>query len=345
MARHVRIRVSGGWYHVCTRGHNREGIFCCPRDREHFLELVEEMRGRFRVHVCAYCIMTTHYHLLVRTPEANISRAIQWLNGSYGIWFNKAHDRSGHVFGERFKAILLENGATGLEVSVYIHMNPVATKALGLGKMEKAVQGVGLGKPPSKDVVERRLDQLRRFPWSSYRAYAGYSKTAEWLDCGELLGRMGKTQGEQASRYRALVEDRIRQGVEEDLWEQVRWGAVLGGERFARKVRGRIVVSAQSRYRRDLRRRRSFDEIVRMVERLKGEKWETFRDRHGDWGRDLALWAGRQYGGLRLGELAAKTGVTSDAAVSMAVKRLLQISLQQEKIQRAIQAISEECEK
>ena len=345
MARHVRIRVSGGWYHVCTRGHNREGIFCCRGDREHFLALVEEMRGRFRVRVCAYCIMTTHYHLLVRTPEANISRAVQWLNGSYGIWFNKAHDRSGHVFGERFKAILLENGATGLEVSLYIHMNPVATKELGLGKKEKAVQGAGLGKRPSKDVVERRLDRLRRFPWSSYRAYAGYGKAADWLDCGHLLGRLGKTQEEQARRYRALLEDRVRQGVEEDLWEHVRWGVVLGGERFARKVRGRIVVSAQSRCRRDLRRRRSFDEIVRMVERLKGEKWETFRDCHGDWGRDLALWAGRQYGGLKLGELAAKAGGASDSAVSMAVKRLPQKALQQKAIQRAMHAISAECEK
>jgi len=76
--------------------------------------------------------MRTHYHLLVRTPEANISRAIQWLNGSYGIWYNKAHDRSGHVYGERFKAILVENGTMALEVNVCIHMNPVATREFGL---------------------------------------------------------------------------------------------------------------------------------------------------------------------------------------------------------------------
>ena len=90
MARHVRIRVSGGWYHVFTRGHNREDIFERDADREHFLGLVEEIRERCGVRVHAYCLMPNHYHLLVRTPEANVSRAIQWLNGSYGIWFNRS---------------------------------------------------------------------------------------------------------------------------------------------------------------------------------------------------------------------------------------------------------------
>ena len=345
MARQVRIRVSGGWYHVCSRGHNRETIFCCQRDREHFLELVEGMRERFRVRVCAYCIMNTHYHLLLRTPEANISQAVQWLNGSYGIWFNKLHERSGHLFGERFKAILVENGATGLEVSVYLHMNPVATKAFGLGKKERAVQAAGIGTPPSREVVERRLAKVRTFRWSSYRAYAGYGKAETWLDRGELLDRLGKTEEEQTTRYRALLEGRIRQGQDEDLWSQVRWGLVLGGERFARKVRGRIVVTVQSRNRRELRRRRDFDEIVRMVERRKGSKWEAFRDGYGDCGRDLVLWAGRQFGGLKLSELAVKVGAASDSAVSMAIKRLQQRSLQHRDIRRAMHAVTKECEK
>jgi len=87
MVRPVRIRVSGGWYHVCSRGHNRERIFSQRGDYVHFLELVETMRERFRVRVYAYCLMPNHYHVLVSTPEGNISRAIQWLNGSYGIWY------------------------------------------------------------------------------------------------------------------------------------------------------------------------------------------------------------------------------------------------------------------
>jgi REP element-mobilizing transposase RayT len=85
MARHVRIRVSGGWYHILARGHNRERIFGGEADYADFLGRLQEMRQRYRVRVVAYCLMPNHYHLLVRTPEANVSRAIQWLNGGYGI--------------------------------------------------------------------------------------------------------------------------------------------------------------------------------------------------------------------------------------------------------------------
>ena len=258
----MRIRVSGGWYHVFTRGHNRERIFACDEDCAHFLELVAAMRAQYRLRVHAYCLMPNHYHLLVRTPEANVSRAIQWLNGSYGIWYNKRHDRGGHLFGERFKGILVENGARGLEVSL----------------------------------------------------------------------------------YREMVEGRIRQGVEEDLWSQVRWGAVLGAERFARKVRGRIVIGPETRGRRDLRKRRDFEEIVRMVERMKGVSWMEFRDRYGDWGRDLALWAGRRFCGMRLADLGAKAGGIGNSAVTVAVQRLQQKARRQRNIRRAMKAITTECE-
>jgi hypothetical protein len=288
--------------------------------------------------------MPNHYHLLVRTPDANVSRAIQWLNGSYGMWYNRSHNRSGHLFGERFKAILLENGVRGLEVSVYVHMNRVATKEFGLGKKDKAVQSKGMGKPPAKQDVERRLENVRKFEWSSYRAYAGYEKMPEWLDGEGLLQRMGKGLDAQTKAYREMFEGRIRQGVEEDIWDKVRWGLVLGGERFARKVRGKIVVVQESSGRRELGRRRSFEEVVRMVERIKGEPWPAFRDRYGDWGRDLVLWAGRRFCGMRLSELSEKVGGIGNSAVTVAVGRLQQESLKQSSIRRAMQAMTRECE-
>ena len=124
---------------------------------------------------------------------------------------------------------------------------------------------------------------------------------------------------------------------------RVRWGLVLGGERFARKVRGRIVVTPESSGKRELGRRRDVDEVVRMVERIKREKWEVFRDRHGDWGRDLVLWAGRQYCGLRLGELAAKAGGVRDCTVTLAVRRLHERSLHDKALWRAMKAVAHEC--
>jgi hypothetical protein len=93
-------------------------LFGDDRNREHFIALLPEMRERFHVWVHAHALMDTHYHLLLGTPQANVSRALQWLNGSYAGWFNRRHDRTGHVFGERFRAVLVENAAWGLEASL-----------------------------------------------------------------------------------------------------------------------------------------------------------------------------------------------------------------------------------
>lgn len=340
MARHVRIRVCGGWYHVFSRGHNREEIFSERGDYEHFLGLLEEMRGRLGVRVYAYCLMPNHYHLLVGTPEGNISRAIQWLNGSYGVWYNRRHDRGGHLFGERFKAILVEDSAWGLEVSVYIHMNPVFTEKLGQGKKQKAAQRQGLGRPPAREEVEKRLKAIRGYEWSSYGGYAGYRKAEAWLDRSSLLKRAGK-EGEKS--YRELVEERIRQGEEEKLHEKIRWGLVLGKERFARKVRGRIQVNREHEGRRVLGKQWEFDALVGMVERIKGEEWESFRDRYGDWGRDLVLWAGWRHGGLLLRELGERAGGIDYATVASALRRLEQKARKDSSLRVAMRRMHKQC--
>ena len=95
MARSLRINIAGGWYHITNRGTERRAIFGDERDYRHFLELSGEMRERYTVQIHAYVLMPNHYHLLIRTPEANASRAIQWLNVSYGVWYNRRHNRVG----------------------------------------------------------------------------------------------------------------------------------------------------------------------------------------------------------------------------------------------------------
>jgi REP element-mobilizing transposase RayT len=340
------MSVAGGWYHVFSRGHNRERIFSDRVDYDHFLELLSEMRERYRVRVYAYSLMGNHYHILIKTPEGNISRAIQWLNGSYGVWHAKRHERSGHLFGGRFKAILVEGSAWGLEVSVYIHMNCVATMAMELGKTEREAQKAGLAKHPTSEQVERRLGKLREFKWSSYRAYAGYEKASAWLDIDGIRSRAGgEAAEEQEKRYVELVEDRIRQGVAEPLMSSVKWGVVLGGERFARKVRGKIRIFRESGGRRELTERREFADIVKMVERIKGKVWREFKDSHGDWGRDLALWAGRRYCGMTLSELGDKAGDVDYTAIAMALKRLEERAKKDKSLRSALKAVRTECEK
>jgi putative transposase len=316
MARPLRVDIEDGWYHVTARGDHRQVIFGDDRDHGHFVELLEEMRERFRVGVMAYVCMETHYHVMVRTPEANLSRAIQWLNISYSVWFNKRHEESGHVFQGRFKSIVVEGEAWGLELSQYVHLNPVRINALGQGKRQRAADRAGVSRPPTAEVLKRRLEKLRRYRWSSYRAYAGYCGKPGWLDSEDLLARAGGP-----AKYRKTVEDRIRQGVEESPWEQVKLGMVLGTAAFAKTVGAHLKSGREMPEKRGLRKTRGFEDVVAVVELLTGEKWGTFCERHGDKRRDLVLWVARRHTGLTLAELGRRAGGMDYAAVTMAVRR------------------------
>jgi REP element-mobilizing transposase RayT len=113
MARALRIERPGGRYHVTARGNERKAIYRSDTDRAHFLELLGEATEAFGIRVHAYVLMDNHYHLLVETPEANLSQAMQWLNVSYSVWFNRRHDRAGHLFQGRFKSVVVEDDAAG----------------------------------------------------------------------------------------------------------------------------------------------------------------------------------------------------------------------------------------
>ena len=301
---------------MTARGDHRQEIFSEEGDHGRFAELLEEMSERFRVGVMAYVCMGNHYHVMVRTPEANLSRAIQWLNISYSVWFNKRHRESGHVFQGRFKSIVVEGEAWGLELSQYVHLNPVRVKALGQGKPQRGADRAGVSRTPTADEVRKRLEKLRGYRWSSYRAYAGYCGTPGWLDMEELMARAGGP-----ARYREAVEDRIRQGVVESPWDQIKLGIALGAVEFAEKVRACVKSGREMPGQRDLREQVDFEDVVGVVDRLTGEGWPVYRERHGDKRRDLVLWVARRCTGLTLAEIGRKAGGMDYAAVTMAVRR------------------------
>ncbi|MCO5067754.1 MAG: transposase [Kiritimatiellae bacterium] len=317
MSRPLRIDIEGGWYHVTARGHNRRDIFLDRPDRQHFMELLEEMIVRHRVEVHAYVLMKNHYHLLVRTPDANLSQAIQWLNVSYSVWWNSKHQSCGSLFQGRFKAVVVEGGEWLLSLSQYIHYNPVAIKGLGLGKRERAAERKGWT-VPTKKMAAKRLEALRSYEWSSYPAYAGYEKIPAWLTTRAVLGQI---QGGHPG-YRKATEERLLAGQEEDFWASLRWGFVLGREAFAETVRKRLKVGRESSGRRRVRRRVAWPDLVRCMEELKKEPWSAFRDRRGDWGRDVTLWAARRLGGYTLAELAREVGAVDYTAIYQGVRRL-----------------------
>jgi len=325
MARALRIERLGGRYHVTARGNDRQAIFRNDADRLHFLELLAGLGARFGTRVHAYVLMDNHFHLLLETPEANLSRTMQWLGVSYSVWFNRRHQRAGHLFQGRFKAFLVENDSGWQEVARYVHLNPVRVAGLDLSKQQRAASRAGIVGEPPREVVARRLRILRQYRWSSYRGYAGYGAPLAWVWREPLersCGGRSQSRSERQAALRQYTEAAVRQGVVERPWDRLVAGLVLGNEAFARKLREEIRGNVREQGQiKALLPAVEWRRIIEALERAKGETWEGFSGRHGDWGRDAALWLGRRVGRLRLGELGVLVGGMDYAAVGQALRR------------------------
>jgi hypothetical protein len=267
--------------------------------------------------------MENHYHLLIETPEPNLARGMQWLNVSYSVWFNVRHERSGHLFQGRYKAIIVDPVGWGLELSRYIHLNPVRIKAHGLGKTERQQDRVGFGEKPDPKRLKERTAKLRSYPWSSYRAFLGLANRPQWLICDRIFDLGGSHKKQNVKEiYREYVESALRQGIPESPWEKLTAQTVLGGAEFVREmINGLQGNNREQPAWRKLQERPEILQIIAVVEKVKGQRWIEFRDRHGDWGRDLVLYLGRKMGEMTLRELGQACGGMDYMSVSVAIKR------------------------
>jgi REP element-mobilizing transposase RayT len=210
MARAWRIEFEGACYHLLSRGNERRDIFLSDDDQRLFLDTLGECCERFELELFAYVLMSNHYHLLLRTRRANLSRAMQWLSGTYTRRFNNRHGRSGHLFQGRFKSILVENDAYVMQLSCYIHRNPLRA-----------------------GIVERLAD----YPWSSYPVYAYGKKPPDWLSIKLILNQFNVDNPHRA--YREKVQRYAQE--EERLWEDFRHGFILGSRKFVESIRDRFL--------------------------------------------------------------------------------------------------------
>ena len=206
MARPWRIEFDGGYYHVLSRGNERRDIFFDDKDRAIFLDILGEASERFEIDVFAFVLMSNHYHLLIQTNRPNLSKTMQWLGVTYTRRFNNRHLRSGHLFQGRFKSIVVENDAYMVELSCYLHRNPLRA-----------------------GVVERLID----YKWSSYPVYAYGRKRPEWLKTDLILSYFSGRERHKA--YRQKVQHYA--GEEARLWEDFRHGLILGTQSFVETIR------------------------------------------------------------------------------------------------------------
>ena len=201
MARPLRVEFSGAIYHLTSRGNARQKVFFTDTDRELFLDTLSQVVSRYGWICHAYCLMANHYHLLVETPKANLSLGMRQLNGMYTQSFNRRHNRVGHLFQGRFKAILVEKESYLLELCRYIVLNPVRVKGKG---------------------------EIGGWKWSSYRATAGLASVPEFLSTDWILEQFGKKRAKAQKQYRAFV----REGLENRPWEELKGQIYLGSEAF-----------------------------------------------------------------------------------------------------------------
>ena len=206
MARSLRVTYEGAWYHVMNRGARCRVIFPTDDLRNTFLDLLGDITTIFGVEIHAYCLMDTHYHLLVHTPRGNLSGAMRHLNGVYTQRFNRLNGTDGSLFRGRFKAILLDADAYLAQLSRYIHLNPILAK------------------------VRRKPLDAR---WSSYAAYLGTVQPPGWLHCSQTLGSFGALDA--ANRYQAFVESGL-DAETQAFYDRQRLDPIFGGEDFRRRI-------------------------------------------------------------------------------------------------------------
>ena len=289
MARALRIEYPGAFYHVMSRGNEQRDIFKSPKDRERFLSYLESATMRYGAVIHVWCLMSNHYHLLVETPSGNLSQIMRHINGAYTTYFNIKHQRAGHLFQGRYKALLVEADAYAAQLSHYIHLNPVRG-----------------------GVVTLPVD----YPWSSYRCYIGLSPSPDWLTTDLVLGYFGGKTPESKFRYRKFVEGPLCSGEENPLQAAVA-STILGSPEFIRDVVGKKLAEKQDERNvpaaKKLALLPSLDAIIAKLEA------EFGCDKHL---RVISIYCCIKYSGAKLKEIGDRFGI-SDAAVSQTNRRLV----------------------
>ncbi len=242
MSRPLRLELSGGLYHVTSRGDRHEDIYADDTDRLAWLDTLAHCCERYNWAIHAWCQMTNHYHIVVETLEANLSAGMRQLNGVYTQSVNRRHQRTGHVFQGRFKAILIERDSYLLELARYVVLNPVRA-----GMVKHASQ----------------------WKWSSYRAMIGKAACPKWLDTGWVLAQFGASRARQIARYIDFVQEGLRGPP---MWDQLRGQVFLGTEAFVQTMQQELKAAGKDTVR----------EIPRVQQRALAKTLEYYRQAFDD---------------------------------------------------------------
>jgi len=244
MARPYRLQGENCCYHITSRGDGRKDIYKSEGDYLKFLEYIKKGKERYKFYLYAYALMSNHYHLLLETRQANISRIMQYLNTSYTTYYNVKRNKSGHLFQGRYKSILVEKESYFLELTKYIHLNPLRAKMV---------------KKPEE------------YRWTSYRGYIGREKD-EYIDrerIKEIMEMSGRS-----------YEEFVRAGMGKEIkpFKELYAGFILGRTRFIKEkldeIKDQVEGSKEVSYEAQISRELAADDIIRIIEKKYNKKIE-----------------------------------------------------------------------
>lgn len=289
MTRPLRIEFLNAYYHVTARGNERKKIFRSDEDREQFFIYIETSSERFGAVFHCYCLMDNHYHFFLQTPLGNLSQIMHYVNTSYTVYFNRRYKRVGHLFQGRYKAILVEPDSYAMELSRYIHLNPVHAK-----------------------VVKRADDYL----WSSYRHYLNQQEKPLWLKVDFILNYFGKEKPERIQYYQTFVEELIGKKYENPLKEVVS-SILLGSEKFINKIKEKYVndkeINRDQPSVRTLKRMCTVEEISEAVEKEAIDINQKLK-------RKMAIYLCHRYSGYPLKNIGVYFGISESAVSQISVR-------------------------
>ena len=244
MSRPLRLEFSGALYHVTSRGDRREDIYHDDVDRALWLDTLAQCCERFNWAIHAWCQMSNHYHLVIETAEGNLSAGMRQLNGVYTQAHNRRHQRVGHVFQGRYKAILVDRDSYLLELLRYVVLNPVRAR-----------------------MVARAQD----WAWSSYPAMIGAKPVPAWLNSDWGLSQFGTQRSRQRARYEEFVQQGI-DGPSASVWQGLKGQVFLGTDAFVEAMQRRLAQSGQT----------SSKEIPRLQRRAVAKSLDYYRETFAD---------------------------------------------------------------
>jgi len=316
MARPLRIEYEGAFYHITARGNERNTIFYEKTDYERFKSYLKEAQERYGYVLHCYVLMSNHYHLLIETPQGNMRQVMHYVNASYTNYLNKKRGRSGHLLQGRYKAILIDHNTYLLELSRYVHLNPVRAH-----------------------LVERPED----YAYSSYRSFISRQGEREAIVSPDLIwGMISKDRKDAARRYRAFVELAIGKEIKSPF-RDVYGGVILGGQQFIKDALSKLkeIVWQQE----DIAQRRELltawraEDIVGAV----SQYFDLSRDEFladGKRGRDIAIYLLKSHAGMTNRQIGGLFGDISYSAVAKAFQRFSVKLTKDRSLQRTIKEIT-----